>query len=686
MAAEKDSDNGILSMLLAGSFLITFFHLYFYCYDSFYAAGINLAIFDSFLVKLNRSLHLFSNSLITKAASALLLGLYCFGKKSRKSLDVTWVQVRRQLLIGAVLFFGGGWLLRIGLPGGLRDMIYAGVTIAGFLMLLKGATAAGRIINYNPGKDPFNNEKEQFEMETQLMSNEDSVNIPILFVYKGKEQRGYVNVVNPYRASVVMGTPGSGKSFAIVNNFIRQHIEKGFTMYIYDYKFPDLSLIAYNYLQVNAQAYLDRYQKVPEFCIINFDNLRVSNRCNPLLPMLMTSMADAIESSKTIFLNMNKTWIKKEGDFFSESAVNFLAAIIWYLKRYDDQRLEAMGEQHDGKFFCTFPHAVEFSSGIYEEIFPVLQSNPEIESLMVPFASALAKEAYDQLVGQIASATIGLGRLSSPELYWVMTGNDFSLDINNPKEPKLLCVGNNPDRQKLYSAALGLYNARLVKIVNKKHKLPCSIIVDELPTIYFMGLDNLIATGRSNRVSTCLGLQDLSQLTRDYGKEEATAIFNTIGNVFSGQVKGETAKALSSSFGKNRQQSISLSENAQDTSFSVSDRMESMIPESKIANLSQGEFVGSVADNFGEEISQKVFKGKLVVEPEMVEFLKNLKPIPELLSSEQVSDEKLQEMVMENFYSVKRDIRGLLKEELGRIIADPELQHLVKQELWEKYA
>lgn len=682
-AAEKDSDNSILSMLLAGSFLIVFFHLYFYCYDSFYAAGINLSIFDSFLIKLNRSLHLFSYTLITKVASAFLLALYCFGRKSRKSLDVTWDKVRLLLIIGAVLFFGGGWLLRIGMPMSVRDLVYSAVTVTGFLLLLKGGTAAGRIINYNPTKDAFNDEKEQFEMESQLMSNQYSVNIPITYRFKNKAQTGYVNVVNPFRATAVLGTPGSGKSFAVINNFIRQHIEKGFTMYIYDYKFPDLSLIAYNYLQANEHVFLEMYGVAPNFCVINFDNLRVSNRCNPLLPMLMTSMADAMESSKTIFLNMNKTWIKKEGDFFTESPVNFLAAIIWYLKRYDDGRLEEMGDNHDGKFYCTFPHAIEFASGIYEEIFPVLQSNREIESLMVPFASALAKEAYEQLEGQIASATIGLGRLSSPEIYWVMTGNDFSLDINNPKEPKLLCVGNNPDRQKLYSAALGLFNARLVKIVNKKHKLPSSLIIDELPTIYFMGLDNLIATARSNKVSTCLGLQDLSQLTRDYGKEEATAIFNTIGNVFSGQVKGETAKALSTGFGKNRQQSISLSENAQDTSFSLSDRMESMIPESKIANLSQGEFVGSVADNFGEEINQKVFKGKLVVEPEMVEFLKNLKPIPELTTR---TDQELQDDVMDNFYGVKQDVKDLLKGELSRIVADPALQHLVKKELWEKYA
>lgn len=272
-------------------------------------------------------------------------------------------------------------------------------------------------------------------------------------------------------------------------------------MYIYDFKFPDLSTIAYNHMMNHQNG----YKVKPQFYVINFDDPRRSHRCNPIHPDFMSDISDAYESAYTIMLNLNKTWVQKQGDFFVESPIILFAAIIWYLRIYKN-----------GKY-CTFPHAIELLNRRYEDVFPILTSYPELENYLSPFMDAWQGGAMEQLAGQIASAKIPLSRMISPQLYWVMSASEFTLDINNPEEPKILCVGNNPDRQNIYGAALGLYNSRIVKLINKKGQLKSSVIIDELPTIYFKGLDNLIATARSNKVAVCLGFQDFSQLVRDYG-------------------------------------------------------------------------------------------------------------------------------------------------------------------------
>ena len=524
---------------------------------------------------------------------------------------------------------------------------------AGYICLLMGGLWISRLLKHNLMEDVFNNENESFMQETKLMVNEYSVNLPTRFYYKKKWNKGWINVVNPFRASMVLGTPGSGKSYAIVNNYIKQQIEKGFAMYIYDYKFPDLSEIAYNHLL----HHLDAYKVKPQFYVINFDDPRKSHRCNPINPAFMTDISDAYESAYTIMLNLNRSWIQKQGDFFVESPIILLAAIIWFLKIYEK-----------GKY-CTFPHAIEFLNRPYAQIFPILTSYDELANYLSPFMDAWEGGAQDQLQGQIASAKIPLSRMISPALYWVMTGDDFSLDINNPKEPKVLVVGNNPDRQNIYSAALGLYNSRIVKLINKKKQLKSSVIIDELPTIYFRGLDNLIATARSNKVAVCLGFQDFSQLTRDYGDKESKVIQNTVGNVFSGQVVGETAKTLSERFGKVLQQRQSMTINRNDKSTSISTQMDSLIPASKISNLTQGIFVGAVSDNFDERIDQKIFHAEIVVDSVKVSAeMKAYQPIPVIVEfkNEDGSD-NLKETIEANYRKVKQEILTLVDSEIQRI-------------------
>lgn len=514
--------------------------------------------------------------------------------------------------------------------------------------------------------DVFNIENESFAQETRLIENEYSINLPTRFYYKKKWNDGWINVVNPFRASMVLGTPGSGKSYAIVNNYIKQQIEKGFAVYIYDYKFPDLSEIAYNHLI----SHLDGYKVKPKFYMINFDDPRKSHRCNPINPAFMTDISDAYEASYTIMLNLNRSWITKQGDFFVESPIILLASIIWFLKIYQ------------GGKYCTFPHAIEFLNKKYADTFTILTSYPELENYLSPFMDAWESNAQDQLQGQLASAKIPLSRMISPALYWVMTGDNFSLDINNPEEPKILVVGNNPDRQNIYSCALGLYNSRIVKLINKKHQLKSSVIIDELPTIYFRGLDNLIATARSNKVAVCLGFQDFSQLRRDYGDKESKVIENTVGNIFSGQVVSETAKTLSDRFGKVLQKRQSMTINRNDKSTSISTQMDSLIPPSKISNLTQGMFVGAVSDNFDERIEQKIFHAEIVVDNEQVKReTASYKKLPQIIDfRDENGNDRMQEEIQANYNRVKQEVQQIVMDEMERIKNDPQLQHLIKNE------
>ena len=564
-----------------------------------------------------------------------------------------------------MLFFGSGILLRFTMPITIASLFYIATLISGYILLLTAGVWISRLLKNDMLEDMFNDENESFLQETRLIENEYSVNLRTRFYYKKVWHNGFVNVVNPMKGTMVVGCPGSGKSYCVVNQFIKQMIEKGYAMYIYDFKFPDLSVIAYNHLLHHWRS----YNKPPQFYVLNFDDPRRSHRCNPINPKFLTDIADAYESAYVTMLNLNKSWITRQGDFFVESPIILLAAIIWFLKIYDGGR------------YCTFPHAIELLNKKYSEVFTILTSYPELENYLSPFMDAWQGGAQEQLQGQIASAKIPLSRMISPQLYWVMSGDDFTLDINNPDEPKLLCVGNNPDRQNIYSAALGLYNARIVKLVNQKGKLKCSIIVDEVPTIYFRGLDILIATARSNKVAVCLGAQDFSQLIRDYGDKEAKVIQNTIGNIFAGQVVGETAKTLSERFGKVLQKRQSINMTKEDTSTNISTQLDSLIPASKISNLSQGTFVGSVSDNVGEKIDQKIFHAQIIIDNAKVEAeTKHYKPIP-IITGFTGPDGKdhMKEMIERNYYQIKADVQQIIISEMTRIESDPSLQHLLKK-------
>ena len=644
----------------AVSIFLLVVHVYVYCYPSITAWHLNLEVIDRILINFNNTTGIFNCILWSKLLAVLLLAVSCLGTHGVKGEKITWPKIYAVLVAGCALFFLNWWLLKLPLPHMANTAFYIFTLTAGYLALLMSGLWMSRLYRHNLMEDVFNMENESFMQETRLMENEYSVNLPTRFYYKKRWNNGFVNIVNIFRACMVIGTPGSGKSYAIVNSYIRQLIAKGFAIYIYDYKFDDLSTIAYNSLLKN----MDKYEIKPRFYVINFDDPRRSHRCNPINPEFMTDISDAYEASYTIMLNLNRTWIEKQGDFFVESPIILLAAIIWYLKIYKNG------------IYCTFPHAVELLNKPYSDLFTILTSYPELENYLSPFMDAWKGNAQDQLQGQIASAKIPLTRMISPQLYWVMTGNDFSLDINNPKEPKLLCVGNNPDRQNIYSAALGLYNSRIVKLINKKKQLKCAVIIDELPTIYFRGLDNLIATARSNKVGVLLGFQDFSQLTRDYGEKESKVIQNTVGNIFSGQVVGETAKTLSERFGKVLQQRQSVSINRQDVSTSINTQLDSLIPASKIANLSQGTFVGAVADNFDERIEQKIFHAEIVVDHTKISAEeKAYQKIPVINDfKDRNGNDIMMQQIQRNYDQIKADAQVIINEEMRRIKNDPELR------------
>ena len=639
-------------------------HVYWYCYEWLSSCGLTYGYADRLLLDIQRTTLLFTSPVVTKLCAFLFLALGCYGTKSVRNGRVDRRHIVTAACFGFPLFFLNGFLLSLPAGIGFRGWSYTLTLGAGYLSLLAAGVWLRRLMKQPLMDDPFNDNNESFLQEERCIDNDCSVNLPTRYRYKGQWRNGWISVVNVYRSTAVIGLPGSGKSYAVLNNYIKQHIEKGFSMLVYDYKFDDLTRIAYNHLL----RHLDKYAVKPKFCIINFDDPRRSNRCNPIDARFMDDISDAYESAYVTLLNLNKTWVDKQGDFFTDSAVILLAAIIWYLKIYDNGH------------YCTFPHAIEFLCQPLEKIFPILSSYPELENYLSPFVDAWKSNAQDQLQGQVASVKIPLSRMISPQLYWVLTGNDFTLDINNPEEPKILCMGNNPDRQSIYGAALGLYNSRLIRLINKKGKLKSSLIIDELPTIYIRGLDNLIATARSNKVSVCLGFQDFSQLERDYGEKEAKVIINTVGNIFSGQVVGDTARTLSDRFGKIVQLRESHSVSNENVTTSTNTQLETLIPASKISNLTQGMFVGSVADNFDERIEQKIFHAEIVVDNEKVrrETARYVK-IPQIIDfTDKDGNDTMQQQIDANYYRIKNEVRQIVADEIERIKADPELSHLIK--------
>lgn len=625
------------------SIFILAIHFYLTCYGVFQYWNLTADITDRILANLTK-ISWFNGLLKPKFAALLFLLVSLIGAKGKKDEKINRQAIVAYLASGLLTYSIAFLVLYLHTDYRVLAGLYIGLTVIGYLLILTGGTRLSRLLKLNLNKDVFNTENETFPQEERLLENEHSINLPTKYKLKGKIRDGWINCVNPYRSILVSGSAGAGKTYFVIRHIIDQHLRKGFSMFLYDFKFDDLTKMAYNKLL----KYQLNYKVKPKFYVIDLENPK--HRCNPIDPQDMTDITDATEASRTIMLGLNKEWLKKSGDFFVESPINFLTAVIWYLRKYQD-----------GKY-CTLPHVIELMMTEYDHLFAILETEPEIRVLINPFISAWQQGAKAQLEGQIASAKIGLARLSSPQLYYVLSGNDFTLDINDPKAHKIVCIGNNPQKIETYGAVLSLYVSRLLKLVNKKDKLKCSLIFDEFPTLVATGIVSTISTGRSNLVSCTMGIQSIEQIKKEYGAEFSEIIAGISGNIISGQVTGNSAKKLSETFGKIMQDRESVSINSSDTSISKSTQMESAIPASKIATLSSGEFVGIVADSPNEKISLKMFHGeiqnnhKLIAQEEAAYV-----PLPEIRKITQMD-------MQENYNKIKKDVVTIVADELKKLV------------------
>ena len=643
----------ILDMTRLISIAVLLLHFYETCYGAFVHWHWVSALTDRLLANIART-GLFSNFLKPKLIALAFMAIALIGVQGKKDEKQTSKSALLYLVTGLFFFLVSYYFLLLPLKMEWVALLYMGVTALGYLLMMSGGTMLSRIIRDKLTGDIFNRDQETFPQEERLLENEFSVNLPVKYILKGKVRHGWINFINLFRALLVLGSPGSGKSYFIIRHVITQHIRKGFAMFVYDFKMPDLAVIAYN----TWLKFKDNYKVTPKFFSINFDDLSRSSRCNPLDPSALLDLTDAVESARTILLGLNREWIKKQGDFFVESPINFLTAIIWYLRKYND------GE------FCTLPHVIELMQADYDSLFTLLSTQKEIDVLINPFISAYKRDAVEQLEGQIASAKITMARIASPQLYYVLSGNEFTLDINNPKEPKIVCMGNNPQKIQIYGAVLSLFTNRLLKIINQKDKLKCSLVFDEFPTLT-TDIIPTISTGRSNLISTCLGIQDASQLRKDYGREQADVIMNITGNMAVGQVSGDTAKSVSEKIGRIMQDRESLSINRSDTSISRSKQLEAAVPPSRISALSSGEFVGMVADNPDCKIELKAFHCEILNDHAALKReIDGYVPLPEV--------RKINSAIVErNYLQIKQDIRDIIELEMERLLSDPALAHMV---------
>jgi len=545
--------------------------------------------FPQFMSRLCR-LPMYQDPFFSRYFLLLLLCLTSTGTLSRKQKDI---DIRKAvvfpLLLGLLSLFGSVYFLGLGgreiLPlSTWNDIGYVSFAFLGTLLVHVSLDNISKVIKSRLGKDKWNVEGESFMQATRPRDGPGSVNIPSLFYFRGKVHRGFICIENVFRGTLLIGNPGSGKSFGVVMPFIRQLLAKEFCICLYDFKFFDLAEVAYYHF---LMAKKNGRCKGHDFHVINLTHVEMSRRVNVLRPEYVRTLADASETAEALVEALKKGDKSGGSDqFFTQSAVNFLASCIYFFA------------QHDGGRYSTFAHVLSFLNCGYDEIFGVLFTNKELTSLLSPFYSAYKAKAFDQLEGQVGTLKIFISRLATKETFWVFSGDDFNLKISDPKHPSTLVLANDPNTQNINSACYSVVLNRLTRLINSKGNLPSALIIDELPTLFVHRIENLIATARSNKVAVLMGLQEIPQFQQQYGKETASTITAVVGNVLSGAVRNkETLEWLERLFGKVKQQSESLSIDRTKTSLSLSEKLEPLIPAGKIASLRTGELVGVLASD-----------------------------------------------------------------------------------------
>ncbi|QJD98547.1 type IV secretion system DNA-binding domain-containing protein (plasmid) [Mucilaginibacter robiniae] len=652
---EKKELQKLHGMLQFAVYLLVFLEIVVFVYaDRVFISG---KYGNGFAHLFERITHLaiYKNIFYSKFTTLIIICLVSIGTLSKKKLDLDPKKhIAYPLCFGLLLFFGSIWFLH---QQGKDVFPYTSWYSIGFCIAsLVGAVFihtsmdnVSKIIHSGFGKDEWNIEGESFMQPIKPDITPYSVNIPMQFYYKKKVHNGFINVVNPFRGTILIGTPGSGKSFGVVNPFIRQMIDKGYTMCLYDFKFPDLGQIAYyHYLLAKQHGKSRDYQ----FNVINLDQVEKSRRINPLRADYIATLADASETAEAIVESLQKSDSNGGSEkFFTQSAVNFLASCIYFVSR------------HEGGKYSTFAHLLAFLNRTYEEIFTCLNTYPVLESLLSPFASALQKKAYDQLEGQIGTLKIFISRLNTEETAWVFSGDDFNLKISDPQSPSLLILANSPATQNINSTCYSVVVNRLTRLINTKGNLPTAIIADEAPTLFIHKVENLISTARSNKVAVLLGLQELPQLKQLQGKDTATTMTAVIGNVISGSVRNkETLEWLERLFGKKKQIGEGLSIDRSKTSVSLNEKYEPLIPAGKIAQLGTGELVGLLAADVSSDYNGKYTTSNIhcKVNLNLDEIKREEKNYRELPTFYDFKGKKAQTLNA-NFLKIRKEVDGIIE-------------------------
>ena len=600
-----------------------------------------------------------------KFATLILIGLVAVGTKAKKKKDLNIAtEIVIPMILGLLMIFsslvwqneaGNSKLPKIFPALNLYQVIYAVLSFLGAVILQMGADAISKLMQQKMGKDRWNVEEESFAQNQELVETDTSINIPYLFRYSKKINKGWVNI-NPFRGTMVIGTPGSGKSFGIINPAIRQMIAKGFCLCIYDFKFPDLAQIAYyHYLLKKSKD--SRYEY--DFHVINLNEVEKSKRVNPFKKEYIQTLAEAQEMAESMVSSLQKGGSSSGGGsdaFFTQSAINFLSSSIYFFATYED-----------GKY-SDLPHILSFMNRSYKEIFDTLFTNEEIFSLLSPFKTAYENKAFDQLEGQVGTLKIFLSRLATKESFWVFSGDEVELKITNRENPSILILASDPGTQDINSALYSSVLNRTLRLINSKHNLPGGIIADEFPTIYIHKIDNVVATARSNKVAVLLGLQEIPQLRQFYKKEVADTISAIVGNILSGSARDKnTLEWLEKLFGKIKQKSYSQSISQQGTTTSINEKMDFMIPAGKIATLKTGEMVGMIAqgeENDTEEYKTSAMNGKINLDMKAIKQEENnYVKMPSYYSFvDKMGNDRKNDVLMTNFRKINKEVELIVNE------------------------
>lgn len=604
-----------------------------------------------------------------KFATLILIGLVAVGTKAKKKKDLNIAtEIVLPIVLGLVMIFsslivqneaGNNKLTKI-FPGmNLYQIIYATLSFLGAVILQMGADSISKLMQQKMGKDRWNVEEESFDQNQELIKSDTNINIPYLFRYKGKSNKGWINL-NPFRGTMVIGTPGSGKSFGVINPAIRQMIAKGFCLCIYDFKFPDLAQIAYYHYLLKKSKESDYTYS---FHVINLNEVEKSKRVNPFHKKYIQTLAEAQEMAESMVSSLQKGGSSSGGGseaFFTQSAINFLASCIYFFAKLEN-----------GKY-SDLPHILSFMNRSYQEIFDSLFKNEEIGPLLSPFKTAYDNKAFDQLEGQIGTLKIFLSRLATKESFWVFSGDEVELKITDRENPSILILASDPGTQDINSALYSAVLNRTLRLVNSKHNLPGGIIADEFPTIYIHKIDNVVATARSNRVAVLLGLQEIPQLRQFYKKEVADTISAIVGNILSGSARDKnTLEWLEKLFGKIKQKSFSQSISQQGTTTSINEKMDFMIPAGKIAALRTGEMVGMIAqgeENDTDEYKTSAINGKINLDRKAIkQEEQNYVPMPVYYSFiDKAGNNRKEEVLMTNFRKINNEIELIVNENIKK--------------------